>query len=358
MREVRVRVTLGGCYVGSVEPFVVESPWWADVEPVNAHLERLLGVATYVLRLVAATGEGGRGGVVTYDVEARATPRDGGLRAEPVAAVPDCARRLSWARPGGPAELVDWADQYVWRTGPAVQVRTWNLSCLFRLPTADGAVWLKALPHFAADEAAVIRRVAEVDASLVPSVLAAAPGRLLMTEAAGSDCWEPTLETIEAVLPRWVAVQATLAERRGGADGALPVRPVRMAYDFGLPDTLVHGDLHPGNWRSSGVVLDWADAHWGHPALDAARLCEYTAPALHAPLERIWTEAWLRHRPDSDPRAALRHARPVTHLANAARYREFLAGIEDSERVYHEGDPEVEEERARSAALRLGPPVF
>ena len=32
----------------------------------------------------------------------------------------------------------------------------------------------------------------------------------------------------------------------------------------GLPDTLVHGDFHSGNWRSDGgppVVVDFADAH-------------------------------------------------------------------------------------------------
>ena len=42
-------------------------------------------------------------------------------------------------------------------TGPAVQVKTWNLSCLYRLPTADGTAWAKATPPFMADEAEVIR---------------------------------------------------------------------------------------------------------------------------------------------------------------------------------------------------------
>ena len=47
-------------------------------------------------------------------------------------------------------------------------------------------------------------------------------------------------------------------ERNGATIEAL-TRPVRM-----LPDTLVHGDLWPGNMgRDAVVLLDWADAMWG-----------------------------------------------------------------------------------------------
>jgi hypothetical protein len=42
----------------------------------------------------------------------------------------------------------------------------------------------------------------------------------------------------------------------------------KLLDESGLPDTIVHGDFHPGNWRSGGgppVILDWADAHIGRP---------------------------------------------------------------------------------------------
>jgi Ser/Thr protein kinase RdoA (MazF antagonist) len=45
----------------------------------------------------------------------------------------------------------------------------------------------------------------------------------------------------------------------------------------GLPDTLIHGDLHPGNVRSDGgprVLIDWGDSFIGHPAFDVLRLTE------------------------------------------------------------------------------------
>jgi hypothetical protein len=53
---------------------------------------------------------------------------------------------------------------------------------LFRLPTSDGMVWLKAIPDFAAAEPAAIGAFAEVDPGLVPAVLASGPGRLLLAD--------------------------------------------------------------------------------------------------------------------------------------------------------------------------------
>ncbi|MEU4441815.1 phosphotransferase [Actinosynnema sp. NPDC050801] len=349
VREIRALVTVDGRCVGAAEPFTVDSPWWNDVEPVTAHLSRALGVPTSVLRLVSTTGRGGRDGVVTYQVEADRVPARG------VAAVerhefPDHPLRLPWARPGGPAELVGWARRHVGVSGPAVQVKTWNLSCLYRLPTAGGNVWAKATPPFMADEAAVIGLVASVDPSLAPGLIAAEPGRVLLAEASGVDCWQPGDEVVERIVPRWVAVQAALAgEPRLRAHG-VPVRGVRVP-DFGLPDTLLHGDFHPGNWRSGGVVLDWGDAHWGHPALDAARLIGFVAPEFRPVIERVWVDAWLSHHPSSDPASALRHARPASHLVGALVYQEFLDNIEPSERVYHLGDPEAELVRAQSLAV-------
>lgn len=340
MREIKALVTVDGVFAGSVPVFTVDSPWWADVEPVTAHLDEVLGVRTSVLRLVSTTGEGARDGLVTYQVEAHSTL--GALSSEGAQDFPDAPRRLPWARPGGTTELLDWADEHVRRIGPPVQVKTWNLSCLYRIPTDTGTVWLKAIPPFAADESAVMRMVARRDPDLVPEIVAAAPGRLLIADAPGTDCWTPTEDQIADIVPRMVAVQAALA----GPPELRVYLPKVPAC--GLPDTLLHGDFHPGNWRSSGKILDWADAHWGHPALDAARLCEFAEPELHPFIEDVWTRAWLEHRPGSDPATALRLARPVSHLVNAAKYQDFLDNIEDSERCYHEGDPEAELERARS----------
>ncbi|MFD8417800.1 aminoglycoside phosphotransferase family protein [Streptomyces sp. NPDC059466] len=112
--------------------------------------------------------------------------------------------------------------------------------------------------------------------------------------------------------------------------------------ECGLPDTLVHGDFHPGNWRSDGgppVVVDFADAHWGHPVLDGLRAHHFLPEPLRATAARAWTDAWKARLPASDPARALALAEPLGQLTYAVRYQEFLDGIEPSERIYHEGDP-------------------
>ncbi|WP_189153969.1 phosphotransferase [Lentzea pudingi] len=333
-------------FTGRTGVFGVETPNWNHVEPVNTALRDLIGVETSVLRLLSV--EGGRvpfGGVVTYHVEAHDEP-DHGLLDPADAPEPDAEHRLPWARLGGPAELVAWADMVITRTGPAAQVRSWNLSSVHRLPTANGQVWLKAVPPFFADEGSVIKMVAAHDPTLVPEVLASAPNRVLLSQAEGANCWPVTAEQIENVVPRWVAVQHALA-------GEAQLRPSAVPMpDFGLPDTLTHGDFHPGNWRSSGVVIDWSDAVWGHPALDACRLMEYADPGLHDLIRRVWSDAWLSHRPDSKPLAALEIAPRASRLHNAVKYQEFLDNIEESERIYHRGDPEIE----LREALRLVTP--
>jgi Ser/Thr protein kinase RdoA (MazF antagonist) len=113
--------------------------------------------------------------------------------------------------------------------------------------------------------------------------------------------------------------------------------------DCGLPTTVVHGDFHAGNWRSAGggppVVLDFADAHVGNPVLDGLRVLDFLAEDGKRAARAAWVAAWLAVRPDSDPARALAIAEPLAHLYYAVRYQEFLDGIEESERVYHRGDP-------------------
>lgn len=335
-RSIVALVSTSGGFTGRTPTIPVETPNWNHVEPINTALRDLLGVETSVLRLISV--EGGEvpfGGIVTYHVEAHGEPDRTHL--EPAGAPePDAEHRLPWARLGGPSELVGWADSVITRAGPAAQVRTWNLSSVHRLPTTRGPVWLKAVPPFFADEGTVIKMVAAHDPALVPEVLASAPNRVLLSQAEGANCWPVTPEQIEDVVPRWVAVQHALAGEPQLRSSAVPMP------DFGLPDTLTHGDFHPGNWRSSGVVIDWSDAVWGHPALDACRLMEYAEPELHDLIRRVWSEAWLSHRPDSQPLEALKVAPRASRLHNAVKCQQFLDNIEASERIYHEGDPQTE----------------
>ncbi len=128
--------------------------------------------------------------------------------------------------------------------------------------------------------------------------------------------------------------------------------------ECGVPDTVVHGDLHPGNWRRDAAaprggltLLDWGDALIGNPLLDLRAFIERLDGAVLPQRTRhLWVEAWATAVPGSDPARALSLLDPVAELLAATTYQRFLAGIEETERVYHRLDPL---ERLR-AAVRVG----
>jgi Phosphotransferase enzyme family len=364
-------VTYRGACAGSVGPFPVEVPWWAEVEPVVGQLEETLGVPVVVLRLLTVEGsDGARDGQVTYHAEALEPP---GKLAPCDFADDDHPLRLPWARLSGVRELLEWASGQVDLTGRPVQCKTWNLSALFRLPTADGTVWLKAVPGFAAAERAAIGAFAEVDPGLVPAVLASGPGRLLLADVPGADCWDASPQVAADAVGRLATAQSRIGppplgvpDRRphilAAAVGDLLDGPVgaeltpaevraarslqprwEMLAECGLPDTVVHGDFHPGNWRRAVgapvVLLDFADAHWGSPVLDGLRAIDFLPADRRRAVADAWIAAWTSAAPGSRPAEALRIAEPLAHLASAVRYQEFLDNIEPSEHVYHRGDP-------------------
>ena len=369
-RIVTVVVTHDGACAGIVGPFSVDVPWWAQVEPVVAHLEETLGVPVVVLRLLAVEGSAGaRDGHVTYHAEALKPPGD--LPASDFTD-DDHPLRQPWARLPGVRELLGWASRQVDLTGRPVQRKTWNLSGLFGLPTADGWVWLKAIPGFAAAEPAAIAAFAQVDPDLVPAVVASGPGRLLLADVPGADCWDASPRLAADAVHRLATAQARIGQPPSGLpdrrpeilaaavhellDGpvgtelsAAEVRAARslrprweMLADCGLPDVVVHGDFHPGNWRrgdGASVVLDFADAHLGNPVLDGLRAIDFLPASRRRPVAGAWIDAWTAAVPRSRPAEALRIAEPLAHLAYAVRYQEFLDNIEPSEHVYHAGDP-------------------
>ncbi|MEV0002271.1 phosphotransferase [Micromonospora sp. NPDC050980] len=316
--------------------------------------------------------------------------------------------RQPWAEPGGPARSVAWATGELRRLGRRVtavaQQRTWNLSAIWRLDTAHGAAWLKQLPPFAHHEPTVLTWLTrpghpvdqgvrvrvdladDTSSSIVgagPVVLAAdGEGRVLLEHVAGEDRYGAgeaeragiaaahhavQVRSVGAVdrlvgggvpdLRRWRLAEWVRARLAGhdvsvaaGLLDGLDER-LRRVRECGLPDTLAHGDLHPGNVRGDGahpVVIDWADAFVGHPAFDILRLTEGLDAPAAARLVAAWADRWRADAPGCDPRRALDLLRPVAPLRLAAVYAMFLAGIEPSEHPYHA--PDVPAALAQAAA--------
>jgi hypothetical protein len=286
--------------------------------------------------------------------------------------------RAPWAEPGGPAASVRWGLSALEAMGTpgavAVQQRTWNLSAIWHLDV-DGrpVAWIKQVPRFFRHEPAVLGLVAGVAPGVVPPLLAAGDeGRMLLAHVPGTDPYGAGPELCARIAEEWHPIQVAFAgrvddllatgmpDRRlsvaspaavaepylGTIDGLrelvedLPARLAAIAA-CGMPDTLVHGDLHPGNTRVEGdqvVIMDWGDATVGHPALDILRLAGGLPEAEAENLIAAWALRWRLDAPGSDPRRAAELMRPVAHLRAATAYAGFLANIEPAEHPYHASD--------------------
>ncbi|MFC9561385.1 phosphotransferase family protein [Agromyces sp. NPDC056965] len=381
-----------GELLGETTVFEVPSPYPQEAGPLVDAARAGLGIEVTMLRLLDIEHRAGdEADLVRYLAEVAAPPAIA-LSSIGTAAVANEPHRMPWARPGGPARQLDWARSELEAAGiaptaPPRQVRSWNLSSLWSLPTTHGTHWLKAVPPFFAHEGAVIERMSRHP---VPRALAHADGMLLLEEIPGDDLYESTLEQACAMVDLLVAMQLDTVGRLdelfaiGLPDWRLPalVTPSRRLLDAwgpqldspdraavaelvdaldtraarledcGLPDTLVHGDFHGGNVRGSGLeltLLDWGDSGVGHPLLDVAAFTERMPPADAEAVLRHWVEAWNTAVPGSDAARAATLIAPVAALRQAIVYQGFLDRIEHDERVYHAEDPPIWLRRAAEA---------
>ncbi|WP_412740819.1 phosphotransferase family protein [Krasilnikovia sp. MM14-A1259] len=371
-----VLVDRAGHPLGALPPLTVPLPYWQEVSDVVAGVRARDGVEVQVLRLLHGTGDGPVGGEVTYLAQLCGNP--------PIALGPaeaDLAPhplRTAYAHPGGPADSTRWAVSALAALGTpgaaAYQQRTWNLSAIWRLDAGGAPVaWLKQVPGFFAHEPAVLRLVGGIAPGLVPPLLAAgAHGRMLLAHVPGADGYGADADVCNQIAQAFHPVQAHFAGRVDDllAAGLPDRRPAaepfaRVAAPYldriaglreliddlprrldavarcGLPPTLVHGDLHPGNARiGSGrpVLMDWGDATVGHPAYDILRLAGGLPAGDAEPLLGAWALRWRRDVPGSDPARAASLMRPVAALRAAQVYADFLAAIEPAERPYHDAD--------------------
>ncbi|WP_433211558.1 phosphotransferase family protein [Dactylosporangium sp. CS-047395] len=364
--------------LGELPPFEVGSPWWPEVEEIVDGARERFGARVSVLRLLHADRAHPHGGLVRY----LAQLEQGKPELVPTSFEPaPHPLRAPFAEVGGPAASLAWArgllEGSAYGTPEEIRQRkTWNLSGLWRLETAGGTVWLKHLPPFLRAEHEVLAWIGAVAPGAAPPLIAAdGTGRQLLGHLPGEDGFfapaadrlamadllhrlqRRALEDVDALAERDVR------DRRGellleqivaaaepwlgeifGLDAVVAGLPDRLAAveDCGLPDTLVHGDFHPGNVRFSAsvppAVLDWGDAFLGNPAFDLIRLGEGLEPGDAGPLIERWSALWKQVAPGSDPARAVELLRPVAPLLGAAVYANFVHNIEPSEWPYHADD--------------------
>jgi hypothetical protein len=340
-REVSVVLTDGR----QLPPFRVDLPWWQEVAGIVAGAKQHHGLDLSVLRILRTEPGLANGGEVSYLCEE--------LGSGEAATADDHPLRTDYAKPGGPARTLAWAASVLGPIEQAEQLRTWNLSAIWRLRTAQGTVWLKQVPHFFAHEPNVLRYLGK------PHLLGAGPeGRMLMANIPGTDLYGAEFGTLLAITGDIVKIQLEAARdiARIRALGVPPMIPLPPAFSSaggwaatqlaraaacGLPDTLVHGDLHPGNvcgTPEDRTIIDWGDSFIGHPAFDILRLTERLSPPDAAAVIAYWAQLWRDAIPGCEPAQAAELLRPVAALRMAAVYQMFLDNIEPTEHPYHVQD--------------------
>jgi Ser/Thr protein kinase RdoA (MazF antagonist) len=127
----------------------------------------------------------------------------------------------------------------------------------------------------------------------------------------------------------------------------------RRMNDLDLPDTIVHGDLHPWNAaveRDGVRIVDWSDAAVGPPFLDLGVVL-YKEPdeEVRARLVDAYVEPWRDAAPDAVLREAAVLGEVLGCVYQAQSYRAINGAFEPDDRWLFAG----EEERWRQRALEL-----
>ena len=109
---------------------------------------------------------------------------------------------------------------------------------------------------------------------------------------------------------------------------------VREFWSTGLPDTLAHGDLHPGNVAYDGQDLrlfDWTDACISHPFLDGSHLAYFVASDdADADLQlAAFAEPWREAYPEADVDRALALAPLADLVFQTVTFAAIAAATED-----------------------------
>ena len=263
---------------------------------------------------------------------------EGWLAEQSGASIP--AERPPWARPGWLADACAWVADIAAVRGEPGLVRQWPLSAVYRFDMEADALYLKAVFSLFRHEPAVSAALAREHPGAVPDVVATdnARGWILTRELRGgyargeSAC--DGLRTAARIHRAW-AERADELRSLGCHDrglGELRAEAPKLAplcdrlADYGIADSIVHGDLHHGNMlvRDDGVaVIDWSDAAIGQPFLDLAPVLKIGEKQRGA-LVDAYVEPW----PGNGLREAAAIGEALGCVYQAISYRAINAAFE------------------------------
>ncbi|MEI8413053.1 MULTISPECIES: aminoglycoside phosphotransferase family protein [unclassified Kribbella] len=357
---------------------VAEKFWFPDVEAVVQALREQLAIEAYVLTclddeptyLMVSAGAAPANARWVHELDDPAAI----AARKHLALPPDSPVTPAWTMPGWYDEALPWIDSRTARTGPAAQVRSWGLSNVLRIPTADGDVYFKALAHSStvrparvdalpllfAHEPLLLQRLSEERPDAVPAPLAIDEQRAWMLlpdlgspladepdisvwidavrgharlqrsyadqpdRLLGFSCVDRRLAVLDAELDRLFGPNPATDRLDSAERARLPRRAEQLREAItelaaiGVPETLLHGDLHPRNLAvRDGRVLafDWTDAAVSHPFLDLVTFFEERSPLSMDPLLMgAYLTEWEEYASHSDLRRALELAKELGAL--------------------------------------------
>ena len=336
---------------------------WGIEAYVLTCLEHLPGTTVYLMAVVGAVPEEARW-VRDLDEPLVVAAR------KHLALPPDSPVTPAWTMPGWYAGAMQWIDEHLEaagapRTGLPVQVRSWGLSNVLRCPTAKGNVFFKALAHSStiqparvdalpllfAHEPLLLQKLSGERPDAVPAPLAideqrawmllpdlgptlahepdisrwceAVRGhaRLQRSYADQTDrllafsCVDRRLTVLDGEISRLFGPNPATDRLESDERALLPRRAEQLREAItelaaiGVPETLLHGDLHPRNLAvRDGDVLafDWTDAAVSHPFLDLVTFVERRSPISDDPrLKDAYLAEWEEYAAPVDLRRAL-----------------------------------------------------
>jgi hypothetical protein len=264
--------------------------------------------------------------------------------------------------------------------GEVEQVTNWSLSCVLRGHTAMGAVYFKAtarLPLFV-NEPVVMAGLAQRYPDHVPAPLSLEPQQrwMLLPDVGQPIGYDAPLAARQAMLRSFGAIQhqcaaavdellelgchdrrlehlsaqmAALATDAAALSGltdseraqfreALPRLQAMCAAlaACGLPQTLVHGDLHLHNVAGSAgheQFFDWTDACVSHPFFDLISGFDDEDRARQVQLRNAYLGVWSDDAPMERLLEAWLLAQTLSDLHQAISYQHILVGLEPSAQV-------------------------
>jgi len=295
-------------------------------------------------------------------------------------------RRAPWATPGWSARAERWIVDQVAALGRGSiiniePVKSWSISCVWRVNTASGIIYFKAtraLPLWV-NEGQIMARLAEIYPGQVPVPLAMdIPAGWMLLDDFGNVIDEDTALDLQVRMMQTYArlqidsaprVEALLAA--GCKDRRIPTwneqlailvnddlileplkpeerAPLRERFitrlprlktlmleldALPIPPALVHGDLHSGNVVFDAkqiVFFDWTDAAVSHPFIDMLHIFQEEDGEKQIVLREAYLAVWEEAYPKDIVRRVWALAQVLFGLYHAISYYYIVHGIEPS----------------------------